>query len=178
MQRRPSKWRIMGAILGDLSSAEIENVLHENVVGRIGSTHSAARTSCRSRMRTMAVPFMHVRPLHGGNRPNCPSADNASYASLGLHAPRIRYGRNSLPSFSRSVVPTSISQSTPKPSSFSSVLTRSTACSGGKPVATLPYAVFCKAFFIDFRNLVAQSRMRTSREPRQTAVPFGFLRLW
>src|SRR5665811_59580 len=38
--------------------------------------------------------------LHGSMRPISGSALRARCASLGLHAPRIRYGRNSSPSFS------------------------------------------------------------------------------
>ena len=39
--------------------------------------------------------------LHGSSRPTAGSALIAENASGGLHAPRIRYGRNSRPSFSR-----------------------------------------------------------------------------
>jgi hypothetical protein len=61
----------------------------------------------------------------------------ARWASGGLQAPRMRYGSCSTPSFSRRVACTSISQSTPKPSLFSSSRTRSTASLKGASVVAV-----------------------------------------
>src|SRR5262249_28851377 len=57
------------------------------------------------------------------------SAVSARCARGGLQAPRMRYGRISLPSFFFIVAATSISVSTPKPSLCNSCTTRSSAVS-------------------------------------------------
>ena len=94
-----------------------------------------------STMTDPAVVSARTTTLQGSSRPISRTIPTARCASVGLHAPRIRYFSMSVPSLAFRVACMSISVSTPKPCSDSAALVAVTAVSKSVSVKVVESAM-------------------------------------
>ena len=140
LKRRSSSRRCMGNPLEDVRASRASRRPAAFARRASRATDVSSGAPCSTTVLSSAsgsVSRTPVRPsashstvtLHGSSSPTDGSAEIALNASGGLHAPRIMYGRNSRPSFSRNAARRSISVRTPNPSCLSASRTRVTAAS-------------------------------------------------